>query len=164
MSFDFQWNGDQVEDEVHKRLVGDLHKMAQTVVDITHLYAPKRTGFMVSQETYVVDEANLSVQFIAGAGYDMFQEFGTRYSMPHPHWRPALNTVGPIFGFQTEFVFNTFATDSMLLAHGPTFQMHTGLTDKQKAHVRKNLKPASERHHIGNVSRAKLTVKTTKKF
>ena len=150
----------QFSNAVHDSVVAQMRTMAQTVVSITQRAAPKRTGFMALQERYELDESSYEVRFIGGAPYDLFVEMGTRHMRPQPHWRVGLNAVGTIWGWNTELAFpNTIQTDTKLLAHGPTFQMHKSLTDKQKAHVRAHLKPVSERHFIGNVSRAKLTVR-----
>ena len=154
-----QFNGHQMLDEISQRIDAQAMALGQQVVSIAERYAPKRTGRLATSISFHYDPVTHSISFIVGAPYGLFQEFGTRYMMAHPYMRPALNTVGTIYGFQTEMSFtNTIQTDSKLLAHGPTYQMHKSLTDRQKSHVRQNLKPVSQRHHVGNVSRAKLSV------
>ncbi len=154
-----EWNGQQVLDGVSQRIDESAHVIGRQVVQIAERYAPKRTGRLATSISYAYDNVTHSISFIVGAPYGIFVEYGTRHSHAHPYLRPALNTVGTIYGFQTEMSFqNTIQTDTKLLAHGPSFQMHKSLTDRQKAHVRQNLKPVSERHHVGNVSRAKLSV------
>ena len=156
---DFVWNGDAVIDAVNQRIDQQAHQIGNTFVGIAQRYAPKRTGRLASSIGYAYNPSTHTIQFLVGAPYGVFVEFGTRHSMPHPFMRPALNTVGTIWGFETELVFqNTIHTDMELLAHGPTYQMGKGLTERQKHHVRHRLKPVSQRHHIGNVSRARLRV------
>lgn len=155
----FTWLGEQVLHTVEERLFHNLGAMAQAVVADTQARAHKRTGFMASEETYILNRANLSVSFIAGAGYDIFEEFGTRYRVPHPHWRPALNTVGPIYGFQTEFIFqNVPQIHAPILAAGAGFHLPSTLTKKQLKHVREHLLPVSKHYHyLGNPYKKELT-------
>lgn len=154
-----QFNGQQMLDEISQRIDAQAMTLGRTVVQIAERYAPKRTGRLATSISFAYDNVTHSISFIVGAPYGVFVEYGTRHSMPHPYLRPALNQVATIYGFQTEMNFaNTIQTDTKLLAHGPTFQMHKSLTDRQKAHVIQNLKSRSTMHHIGNVSRAKLSV------
>lgn len=156
-----QWNGQQFLDDISQRIDAQAIALGRQVVQIAERYAPKKTGRLATSISFHYDSITHSISFIVGAPYGVFVEYGTRHMMAHPYLRPALNTVGSIYGFQTEMLFtNTIPTDTKLLAHGPSFQMHKSLTDRQKAHVRHQLKPVSERHYIGNVSRAKLTVRT----
>ena len=155
-----EWNGQQVLNEISQRIDADANRIGREVVDIAVRYAPKRTGRLATSISYHYDNSTHAISFIVGAPYGVFVEYGTRHSAPHPYLRPALNTVGTIYGFETSMEFaNAIPTDTKLLAHGPTYQIHKSLTDRQKAHVRTNLKPVSERHHIGNVSRARLHVR-----
>jgi hypothetical protein len=159
-----RFNGQQALDEIAQRIDAQAMALGQQVVSIAERYAPKKTGRLATSISFKYDPVTHSISFIVGAPYGVFVEYGTRYMDAIPYLRPALNTVGSIYGFQTEIAFvNTIQTDSKLLAHGSTFQMHKSLTDRQKAHVRHNLKPVSQRHHIGNVSRAKLTVRTRRR-
>lgn len=159
------FNGQAFLDEISNRIDQSAHEIGKKVVQVAQTYAPVDTGFLRSSISYAYDNHSHSISFIVGAPYGIFVEYGTRHSHAHPYLRPALNTVGTIYGFETSMEFtNTIPTDTKLLAHGPTYQMHQSLTAGQKAHVRANLKPVSERHHIGNVSRAKLKVKTRPKF
>ncbi len=133
------------------------------VVNIATRLAPKKTGFLATSISYAYDPNSHAISFIVGAPYGIFQEYGTRNMMAHPYIRPALAQVAPIYGFETSMEFqNVIRTDTKLLAHGPGYQMHRSLTEKQKAHVRTNLKPLSQelwKRKSGNVSRARLKVK-----
>ena len=153
------FDGQQVLDGISQRIDQQAMALGQQVVSIAERYAPKRTGRLATSISFTYSSTTHEISFIVGAPYGVFVEYGTRYSMAHPFLRPALNTVGSIYGFETSMNFqNTIHTDTRLLAHGPTYQMHKSLTRGQKWHVRDNLKPVSQRHHVGNVSRAKLRV------
>jgi HK97 gp10 family phage protein len=153
------WNGQAVLDEISHRIDQSAHRIGQEVVQVAQTYAPVDTGFLRSSISYAYDNVSHSISFIVGAPYGIFVEYGTRHSHAHPYLRPALNTVGTIYGFETSMKFtNVIPTDKELLARGPGFIGGKGLTEGQKRHVRHNLKPVSERHHIGNVSRSKLRV------
>ncbi len=154
------FNHQQFVDEIAQRIDAQAVMLGRTVVQIAQRYAPKHTGYMATSISFAYDKQSHAISFIVGAPYGVFQEYGTRNMPAHPYLRPALNTVGTIYGFDTSMEFqNVIRTDTKLLSHGPTYQMHKSLTEKQKAHVRTNLKPVAERHHIGNVSRAKLKVR-----
>lgn len=154
-----QWNGQEVIDAVHERIKANMLGLARAVVADAERRAPKRTGHLASTIGFDWNESTYSVVFTVDAPYGMFQEYGTRNMMPHPYIRPALNTIGPQYGFNFEISFtSTIQTDTKLLAHGPTFQMHKSLTAKQKAHVRAHLKPVSEHfHHLGSPYKGALT-------
>ncbi len=154
------FNGNQFLSEISQRIDQSAHDVGKMVVQIAERYAPKRTGFLATSISYAYDNQTHAISFIVGAPYGIFQEYGTRNMAPHPYLRPALNTVGTIYGFETSMEFqNVIQTDKKLLSHGSTYQMHKSLSERQKAHVRTKLKPVAERHHIGNVSRAKLKVR-----
>jgi HK97 gp10 family phage protein len=157
------WNGQQVLDEIGHRIDNQAITLGRDFVRIARTYAPVHTGYLRDSITYDYNPTTHTIQFIVEAPYGVFVEYGTRYAMAHPYVRPAINALGEIWGFETEMFFShTIQTDTRLLAHGPTYQMHKSLTEKQKQHVRTNLKPVSEGHHghpVGNVRRAKLTVR-----
>jgi len=156
------FNSNQFQQEINDRIDKQARQFGRVVVDLAQRFAPKRTGKLATSISYAYDNQTHSISFLVGAPYGVFQEFGTRYMNPHPYLRPALAQVAPIYGFNTSMEFlNTYRTDTKLLAHGDTFQMHQSLTAKQKAHVRANLKPVSKelwKRKSGNVSRAKLKV------
>lgn len=158
-----QWNGQQVLDEIGHRIDQQANEIGKTFVRVANTYVPRRTGALARTIDDTYDNSTHTIQFIAGSptvNYAIFVEFGTRYTMAHPYIRPALNTVGTIWGFNTEMVFaGTARTDTELLARGPGYLAGKGLTAGQKRHVKYNLKPVSERHHVGNVTRAKLRVR-----
>ena len=154
------FNGQGFLNEISNRIDQQANALGRQVVDIAQRYAPVETGYLRSSISYAYNNSTHAISFIVGAPYGIFVEYGTRNSHAHPYLRPALNTVATIYGFETSMDFNNvIATDKKLLSHGPTYQMHQSLTARQKAHVRANLKPVAERHHIGNVSRAKLKVR-----
>ncbi len=166
-----EFSGQGFMDEVNRRIDAQAHALGKFVVDQAKINASgrpgpiPRTGRLRDEISYAYDNVTHTIVFIVGAPYGLFVEMGTRRSHAYPYLRPALNAAQTIYGFQTEMSFtNTIQTDTKLLAHGPTFQMHAGLTRGQKWHVRDNLKPRSTMHHVGNVSRAKLTVRHRKPF
>lgn len=159
MDFEFNWNGPAVIDEVEARLVRQMNDLGHQVVDIAQLYAPKRTGFLASSIHAETDPATLTLTILVDAPYGIFVEYGTRYMSPQPYLRPALNTVGPIYGIDLVMAFDaTPEIHAPLLAHGAGFYLPNTLSTSQVEHVRKNLLPTSKRHHISNVSRAQLRV------
>ena len=155
----YQWNGQQVLDQVHQRIVQQMNQIGRDVVSIAQRYAPKRTGRLATSIHYMWNDATYTVAFVVDAPYGVFVEYGTRYQRPQPYLRPALNTVAPIFGIQTAMAFTgTPHINQPILAHGAGFHLPPTLTPKQRQHVREHLLPTSKRHHIGNVSRARLHV------
>lgn len=154
------FNANQFLDEISNRIDADAHRIGQAVVKDAVQLAPKETGRLAGSISYAYDNQTHEIKFLVGAEYGLFVEYGTRYMAPRIYLRRAINLVGEIYGFHTEMEFaNTIKTDSKLLAHGATFQMHRSLTLKQKRHVRGWLKPVSKFYHTSNVSRTKLTVK-----
>lgn len=156
-----EWNGHQVIDEIHARLLGALNQMASQVVSIAESLAPKRTGRLATSITADVNPADLSVTFHVGAPYGVFQEFGTRNIPPHPYLRPALNHVfSQVFGFNTAMSFDAPHINSPLLANAGGFDVPNGvLSARQKRHVNERLLPTSKRYHVGAVGRSKLHVR-----
>jgi HK97 gp10 family phage protein len=155
----YQWNGDHIMEEVHRRLAAEMHGKARQVVAIAESLAPKRTGRLATSIGYTWDDADLTVVFTVGAGYGIFQEYGTRNIPPHPYLRPAINYVfSRTFGFNTEMEFlNTPHIVNPLRANAGGFDLPRGvLTKRQKEHIAKRLAPTSKRYHVGAVSRTRL--------
>ncbi len=152
---------------ISQRIDESAHKIGKFVVNEAQqntaggrLGLQRRTGQLHNSISYAYDNQSHAISFIVGAPYGIFVEYGTRHSRAFPYMRAALNAAGTIFGFETSLEFqNVIKTDTKLLSHGPTYQMHASLTPGQKRHVRENLKPKAVRLHIGNVSRAKLKVR-----
>jgi len=156
----YQWNGQQVLDQIHQRIVQQMNDLGRQVVDIAVRYAPKRTGRLATSIHYMYNDATYTVAFVVDAPYGVFVEYGTRYQRPQPYLRPALNTVGSIYGIDTAMVFTgTPPINQPILAHGAGFHLPPTLTPKQVSHVRQHLAPTSKRHYVGNVSRARLHVR-----
>ena len=164
VSSTFSWLGDRVLTTV----LGDLDRRMvaagnQGLVVMQSL-APRKTGYLASQEGFQVVDHTLVFYF--GAPYDIFQEFGTRTIRPHPHIRPGLQAIGRTLGFDIELNFNAPGAGAWqgLYAHQGTFIAPSGiqprpLTRAQHEHVRKHLIPTSKRLHKGNVKRAKMRVR-----
>jgi hypothetical protein len=132
------------------------------VVQVAQTYSefgPNSTGFLRRTEHFLYNDKTYELAFMSDAPYDIFVEMGTRHMRPQPHWRPALNTVGPIFGIQTHLVYQDVpAIQHPILMKSAGFALPHTLTPKQLKHVREHLLPTSKRHHIANVSRAKVHV------
>ncbi len=122
-----------------------------------------RTGELHGSISYAYDNNSHAINFIVGAPYGAFVEYGTRRSRAFPFMRAALNSVKTIFGFETSMEFGAYETDRELLAGGSRYVAGKGLTAGQKRHVKYELKPTMLRHHIGNVSRAEQRFKTVKR-
>lgn len=154
----FTWNGDQVEDEVHKRLAENLQSFARDVVQRAEQFAPKRTGRLATSIGYDWNYQTLSVVFTVDAPYGIFVEYGTRYMAPHPYLRPALNAVGPVYGFHMEMVFaNTPEYANPVLAHNERFFAPPTLTDKQRARISENKAYSRKYYHAtGNVRHVRM--------
>ena len=158
-----EWHGSDVLNEIGKRIDANMLEMGQKVVAEAVRFAPKKTGRLAGSLTFDYNLSTHTLVFYSDMpepNYDIFQEYGTRNMLPHPHWRPALNAVGQIYGFNVELAFaNVPAIRNPLRAIGPTFQGPRSLTAKQREHVAHGLKPISKRlweHSSGNVSRAKM--------
>ena len=154
------WNGEQVLDEVDDRINAEMLRVGALVVEIAKRYTPVRSGHLQSQERFDYNLTTKTLIFISDVPYDIFVEYGTRNMRPQPHWRPALNTVGPIFGINLEMSFaNIPEIKAPILAVGASFDLPSNLTAKQLAHVRKWLLPASKRHYIANVARTRMNIR-----
>ena len=155
---EFTWHGREVMDEVHDRLAQKMLQFANDVVQRAEQFAPKRTGALATSIGYDWNYQDLTVVFTVGAPYGVFQEYGTRNMPPHPYLRPAINAVGPIYGFNVEMAFlNTPEYNQPVLAVGSKFQMPPGLSHKQKARVRENEAYSKRYYHAkGNVRHARM--------
>ncbi len=161
------FNGNEFLKGISDRIDQSANEIGKKVVQVAQTYVPVRTGYLRGSISYAYDNQSHAISFVVGAPYGIFVEYGTRHSHAHPYLRPALNTVGTIYGFETSMQFAAFETDKELLVGGSRYIGGKGLTAGQKRHVSENLKPKLLRHHIGNVSRAELKVKTVprrKKF
>jgi hypothetical protein len=151
-----QWFGGRILQGVYDWRDQKLHEAGAACLAQSRALAPKKTGFLASQETYQV--ANGTLTLILGASYDIFQEFGTRNIHAHPHVRPALNAVGRIFG-AVEMQFAAPFIASPVLAHKGSYVVPKNLTQRQRRHVAQDLLPVAQRLHRGNVRRAKFRVR-----
>jgi len=157
---DVKWNGNKVLDEIDDRINKEMLRIGELVVSIAKRYTPVRSGHLQSQERFDYNLITKTLIFISDVPYDIFVEYGTRNMRPQPHWRPALNTVGPIFGINLEMSFaNIPEIKNPILAVGAGFHVPSTLTAKQMAHVKQWLAPASKRHHIANVSRTRMNIR-----
>jgi HK97 gp10 family phage protein len=160
------FNTTQFKDEINASIDRQGIALTNRIEAKARALAPYRHGYLRGSIDAFYDAVSKSIEIYVGAEYGLFQEYGTRYMRAHPYIRPALNAE-QIYGFDTTMAFtNTYKTDTKLLARGPGFQMHRSLIDKQKAHVRKYLKPVSTAHYQGgqsNVARARLKVKTVER-
>jgi HK97 gp10 family phage protein len=136
---EFNWDAASVIDEVHARIAHNMLEMADRVVSLAESFAPKKTGALASSIGYDWNYAELTIVFTVGVPYGIFVEYGTRNRGPHPYLRPAINQVGPIYGFNVEMAFtNTPEYNQPVLAVGSGFRMPKSLSDRQKAQVRAN--------------------------
>ena len=159
-TWQFNWNGKQILDEVDDRINREMMRIGNLVVSIAKRYTPVRTGHLQTEERFDYNLADKTLVFISDVPYDIFVEYGTRNMRPQPHWRPALNTVGPIFGYNLELTFaNIPHINRPILARGAEFHVPPTLTRKQMEHVKKWLAPASKRHYIANVSRTRMNIR-----
>ncbi len=155
-----EWHGEDVMNEIGRRIDQNMLDIAQKVVTIAKTYAPVDTGMLRASIGFDYNLASHTLVFTVDAPYGIFQEYGTRNIRPHPYLRPALNTVGQIYGFNLEMSFgNIPAIHDPLLAAGPKFHAPKSLTAKQRAHVKEHLVSTSKRHWISNVSRTKMRVR-----
>jgi len=154
------WHGADIANEIGKRIDAQMMDLGAKVVAEAVRFAPKRTGALAQSLTFDYNLSTHTLIFTSDIPYDIFQEYGTRNMLPHPHWRPALHTVGEVYGFNLELAFaNVPHIRDPLLAAGPTFYAPKTLTPKQREHVKHALKPVSTRLWHGrtsNVSRTKM--------
>ncbi len=154
------WDSQLIQDGIHQRITAQMLALGKQVVQIAERLAPKKTGRLAQSISFDFNQADFRLVFVVEAPYGMFQEYGTRHIRPHPYMRPALNMVGPIYGIQTELAFaNLPPIHAPITTSGRDYHLPTNLTARQVSHVRKHLVPAMKRHHIGNVSRAKVHIR-----
>ncbi len=158
----FYWRGQEIRDDISRRITAQMLNLGRHVVQVAKMYAPKKTGALAQSISFDWNQADFTLVFLVTAPYGMFQEFGTRNIPPHPYMRPALlsNTAGDIYGFNLEMAFaNLPPIHAPIVTAGAGFHLPSTLTPRQLAHVRKHLLPTSKRHHIGNVKRARVHVR-----
>lgn len=155
---EFNWDSAKVEQVIHDRLRVQMLQMADRVVQLAESFAPRKTGRLATSIGYDWNDAELTVVFTVGASYGIFQEYGTRNMPPHAYLRPAINQVGPIYGFNVEMAFlNTPEYSQPVLAVGNTFSIPKTLSHRQRARVKENrLKSEHYYHSQGNVHRARM--------
>ena len=157
-----EWHGADVVNEIGRRIDAQMLELGAKVVAEAVRFAPKKTGALALSLRFDYSLSTHTLVFTSDLPYDIFQEYGTRNMLPHPHWRPALNAVGEIFGFNTEMAFNVPPITDPLLARGPSFLAPKSLTAKQREHVAHALKPISHRlyhHRSGNIRRTEMRVR-----
>lgn len=148
------------DNEITRHLNDGMLNLGKLIVNIARRYTPVKTGTLQRSERFDYNFATYTLTFISDVGYDIFVEFGTRYMQPRPHWRPAINTVGPIYGYNIEMSYaNIPEIQAPILAAGPGFHLPSTLTAKQREHVRQHLLPTSKRHFISNVRRARMNIR-----
>ena len=78
---------------------------------------------------------------------------------PHAYLRPAINQVGPIYGFNVEMAFlNTPEYHQPVLAVGARFQIPSTLNTRQRARIKENRLQSHKYYHAsGNVHRTRMT-------
>ena len=156
---EFNWDGAAVIDEVHARIAKNMIEMANKVVSLAEYFAPKRTGALAQSIGYDWNYAELTIVFTVGVPYGIFKEYGTRNMRPHAYLRPAINQVGPIYGFNVEMAFtNTPEYNQPVLSVGSTFRVPKKLSEKQRTQVRANELRGMRyyQHPTGNVKRGRL--------
>ena len=155
---EFNWDGQAVEDEVHRRVAANMIEMANKVVSLAEYFAPKRTGALAQSIGYDWNYAELTIVFTVGVPYGIFQEYGTRNMRPHAYLRPAINQVGPIYGFNVEMAFvNTPEYNQPVLAVGSRFATPKTLSTRQKERIRENELLSKKYYHAkGNVHRTRM--------
>ncbi len=153
-------SAEEIDAGIHQRITAQMLALGKQVVAIAERLAPKKTGRLATSIGFDFNQADFRLVFVVEAPYGMFQEYGTRHIRPHPYFRPALNMVAPIFGIQTELAFaNLPSIHAPLMVQGSGFHTPRSLTARQLAHVKKHLAPSAKRHHVGNVSRAKVHIR-----
>jgi HK97 gp10 family phage protein len=155
---EFNWNGEAVVDEVHARIAHNMLEMADRVVNLAESFAPRETGYLATSIGYDWNYQDLTTVFTVGAPYGIFQEYGTRNMPPHAYLRPAINQVGPIYGFNVEMAFlNTPEYNQPVLAVGARFQIPSTLNARQRARIKENRLQSNKYYHSkGNVARARM--------
>ena len=96
MSYFLSWKPEQLKRELQARLMANGPAVGTFVAERAKQLAPRRTGALVGEITFVVTRAGQDVEIIVGvpksgrAFYARFQEWGTRKMAAHPFLRPAV--------------------------------------------------------------------------
>jgi HK97 gp10 family phage protein len=161
-----QWFGNTVKSFVDNKIDAKMRQTGELIVARARALAPVDTGYLRSTIGYTYRQSDKTLMIHVDASYGLFQEFGTRFIKPHPYIRPAMNSVGRVWGVSMEMNFAAPGSGIWqgLYAHQAGFAMPSGhqpkpLTQKQIAHVRRHLMPMSKMLYRGNVRRAKLRVR-----
>ncbi len=86
-----EWRGPQVLDEIDNRINAQMLALGAKVVAEAVRFAPRKTGALEMSLRFDYNLGTKTLVFTSDLPYDIFQEYGTRNMLPHPHWRPALN-------------------------------------------------------------------------
>ena len=162
-----EWNGPDVAEALGKRIDQQMLDLgARVVAEAQKFVHPHSKTFKLESGMHF--DYNLSTHtlvFSSDVDYDIFTEYGTRNMLPFPHWRPALESVGAIYGFHTELAFGAVPfIHQPLRAVGPTFHGPKTLTAKQREHIAHALVPTSKRlwagrPGVGNVRRTPMHIR-----
>ncbi len=161
----FNWLGDQIKARIYGDIDTRMRMAGQSIVARAQALAHVDTGEMRAGIGFIYNQSTHTLQIYADAAHSIFEEFGTRYHVPHPYIRPALLEAGRLMGINLEIGFaNVPHINAPILAHPGgksqvTFRTPSTLTRKQLRHVRKHLVRTSALLHHGNVKRAKLRVR-----
>ncbi len=156
----FNWLGDQVKARIYGDIDTRMRMAGQSIVTRAQALAHVDTGEMRAGIGFIYNQSTHTLQIYADAPHSIFEEFGTRYHIPHPYIRPALIEAGRLMGINLEIGFaNIPHINAPMYAHQAGFAYPPRLTARQRQHVATHLGPTSRRLYRGNVRRAKIRVR-----
>ena len=150
-NFDFQWLGDEFAEKAMTAIDNSLIRLGGFLVERMESYAAVDTGTM---KAGIHDKYDFSTHTLIVADpvpWSVWQEFGTRYTKPHPFFRPAILDVGPTWeGIPIDFTLIIHPPAQMsepLRATTSGFRLpkKQKLSAGQLAHVKKHLIPTSRK-------------------
>jgi HK97 gp10 family phage protein len=150
--FDFQWNGDPVQQEVFDALHKVMAGLGGFLTDGMRAIVPVgETGNLKASIADSYDPSTFTLTIIVGMPYTVYVEFGTRNQDPQPFIRPVIYDAAARYGWIDWSVLLTINPPVLNPTHlrattgGFRIPKGTKLTAKQLHRVQTKLRPTSRK-------------------
>jgi HK97 gp10 family phage protein len=90
------WNGDAAKKDMGSKIDAKMIQLGKEAVEAARNYVAVDTGELQNSIGFTYRQSDKTITLHADTHYAFFQEFGTRFMMPHPFLRPAILKVFPV--------------------------------------------------------------------
>jgi HK97 gp10 family phage protein len=150
--FNFEWNGDEIEQEVLEKLHHTMAALGGELAEGMRAIVPVgETGNLKASIADQYDPSTFTLTISVGMPYSVYVEFGTRFQTPQPFIRPTIYDVAAKYDWIDWSVLMVISPPVMspthLRASTSGFRIPKGanLTAKQLHHVKTVLRPTSRK-------------------